>query len=168
MGVFGDLPTFDQLENPENNLATEIISEDGVLLGKYFFENRSRVKYNEISESLINALIAIEDVRFRKHSGIDGRALLRAIVGAMMGKSSSGGASTISQQLAKMLFTENPSSGIDRIMQKFKEWIIAAQLERRYTKDEILTLYLNRFDWVNNAVGIKSASAVYFNKEPID
>ena len=105
MGVFGDLPTFSQLENPENNLATEIISEDGVLLGKYFFENRSRVKYNKIPENLINALIAIEDVRFRKHSGIDGRALLRAIVGAMMGKSSSGGASTISQQLAKMLFT---------------------------------------------------------------
>ena len=168
IGVFGDLPTFDQLENPENNLATEIISEDGVLLGKYFFENRSRVKYNEIPESVINALIATEDIRFRKHSGIDAKALLRAIVGTIIGRSSSGGASTISQQLAKMLFTEQPSSGIDRVMQKVKEWIIATRLEKKYTKDEIVTLYLNRFDWVNNAVGIKSASQIYFNKEPIN
>ena len=168
MGVFGDLPTFDQLENPKNNLATEIISEDGVVLGKYFFENRSRANYNEIPENLVNAFISTEDVRFRNHSGIDVRALLRAIYGALTGKSSSGGASTITQQLSKMLFTEKPSSGIDRVMQKLKEWIISAQLEKRYTKDEILTMYLNRFDWVNNAVGIKSASKVYFNKAPID
>ena len=168
IGVFGDLPTFDQLENPKNNLATEIISEDGIVLGKYFFENRTRARYNEIPENLINALISTEDVRFREHSGIDGRALLRAIFGAISGKSSSGGASTITQQLAKMLFTEQPSSGAERVMQKLKEWIIAAQLEKRYTKDEILTMYLNRFDWVNNAVGIKSASQVYFNKAPID
>jgi penicillin-binding protein 1A len=168
IGVLGDLPTFDQLENPKNNLATEIISEDGIVLGKYFFENRSRVRYNEIPENLINALISTEDVRFREHSGIDGRALLRAIFGAVIGNSSSGGASTISQQLAKMLFTEQPSSGIERVMQKLKEWIIAAQLEKRYTKDEILTMYLNRFDWVNNAVGIKSAAQVYFNKAPIE
>ena len=92
IGVLGDLPTFDQLENPKNNLATEIISEDGIVLGKYFFENRSRVRYNEIPENLINALISTEDVRFREHSGIDGRALLRAIFGAVIGKSSSGGA----------------------------------------------------------------------------
>ena len=168
MGVFGDLPTFDQLENPKNNLATEIISEDGIVLGKYFFENRSRVSYNEIPENLINAFISTEDVRFRNHSGIDGRALLRAIYGVLTGKSSSGGASTITQQLSKMLFTDKPSSGIDRVMQKLKEWIISGQLEKRYTKDEILTMYLNRFDWVNNAVGIKSASKVYFNKSPID
>ena len=168
IGVFGDLPTFDQLENPKNNLATEIISEDGVVLGKYFFENRSRANYNEIPENLVNAFISTEDVRFRNHSGIDGRALLRAIYGALTGKSNSGGASTITQQLSKMLFTEKPSSGIDRVMQKLKEWIISAQLEKRYTKDEILTMYLNRFDWVNNAVGIKSASKVYFNKLPID
>ena len=168
IGVFGDLPTFDQLENPKNSLATEIISEDGVLLGTYFKENRSNAKYKEFPENLIRAFISTEDIRFREHSGIDGRALLRAVVGVIMRKSSSGGASTISQQLAKMLFTEQPSSGVDRVMQKFKEWIIAAQLEKRYTKDEILTMYLNRFDWVNNAVGIKSASAVYFNKEPID
>ncbi|MDP7567959.1 MAG: transglycosylase domain-containing protein, partial [Flavobacteriales bacterium] len=168
MGLFGDLPTFEQLENPKNNLATEVISEDGVVLGKYFFENRSRVRYDELPENLINALIATEDVRFREHSGIDGRALLRAIFGAMTGKSSSGGASTITQQLAKMLFTDQPSSGIDRVMQKLKEWVIAAQLEKRYTKDEILSMYLNRFDWVNNAVGIKSASGVYFNKKPFE
>ena len=168
MGVFGDLPTFDQLENPKNNLATEIISEDGIVLGKYFFENRSSALYNEIPENLINAFISTEDVRFRNHSGIDGRALLRAIYGVLTGKSSSGGASTITQQLSKMLFTDKPSSGIDRVMQKLKEWIISGQLEKRYTKDEILTMYLNRFDWVNNAVGIKSASKVYFNKAPID
>jgi len=168
IGVFGDLPTFEQLENPKNNLATEIISEDGIVLGKYFFENRSRASYNEIPENLINAFISTEDVRFRNHSGIDGRALLRAIYGALTGKSSSGGASTITQQLSKMLFTDKPSSGIDRVMQKLKEWIISGQLEKRYTKDEILTMYLNRFDWVNNAVGIKSASKVYFNKSPID
>jgi penicillin-binding protein 1A len=168
MGVFGDLPTFDQLENPKNNLATEIISEDGIVLGKYFFENRSSALYNEIPENLINAFISTEDVRFRNHSGIDGRALLRAIYGVLTGKSSSGGASTITQQLSKMLFTDKPSSGIDRVMQKLKEWIISGQLEKRYTKDEILTMYLNRFDWVNNAVGIKSASKVYFNKLPID
>ena len=168
IGVFGDLPTFEQLENPKNNLATEIISEDGIVLGKYFLENRSRANYNEIPENLINAFISTEDVRFRTHSGIDGRALLRAIYGALTGKSSSGGASTITQQLSKMLFTEKPSSGIERVMQKLKEWIISAQLEKRYTKDEILTMYLNRFDWVNNAVGIKSASQVYFNKAPID
>ncbi len=168
LGVFGDLPTFDQLENPKNNLSTEIISEDGIVLGKYFFENRSSAKYKDLPENLIKALISTEDIRFREHSGIDARALLRAIVGALMGNSSSGGASTITQQLAKMLFTKQPSSGVERVMQKLKEWIIATQLERRYTKDEILIMYLNRFDWVNNAVGIKSASRVYFNKEPID
>ncbi|MEC7863769.1 MAG: transglycosylase domain-containing protein [Bacteroidota bacterium] len=168
LGVFGALPTFEQLENPKNNLATEIISEDGVVLGKYFFENRSNVKYKELPENLIRAFVSTEDVRFREHSGIDGRALLRAIVGVITNNRSSGGASTITQQLAKMLFTERPSSGVERVMQKLKEWVIAAQLEKRYTKDEILTMYLNRFDWVNNAVGIKSASRVYFNKEPTD
>ena len=168
LGIFGELPSFEQLENPKNNLATEIISEDGIVLGKYFFENRSNTKHKELPENLIRAFISTEDIRFREHSGIDGRALLRAIVGVIMGNSSSGGASTITQQLAKMLFTEQPSSGVARVTQKLKEWIISTQLEKRYTKDEILTMYLNRFDWVNNAVGIKSASRVYFNKEPID
>ena len=168
IGFFGDLPTLDQLENPTNNLATEIISEDGEVLGKYFFENRSRVRFNELPKNLINALIATEDIRFRNHSGIDWRSLLRAVYGTIVGKKSSGGASTITQQLAKMLFTEKPSIGKERVMQKLKEWVIAAQLEKRYAKEEIITMYLNRFDWVNNAVGIKSAAQVYFNKQPIN
>jgi penicillin-binding protein 1A len=164
-GFFGDLPTFDQLENPQNSLATEIISEDGVVLGKYFFENRSRAKYNDLPQSLVEALIATEDIRFEDHSGIDARALLRSVVGAIT-SNDAGGASTITQQLAKMLFTKQPASGLDRVKQKLKEWVISAKLERRYTKDEILLMYLNRYDWVNNAVGIESASRVYFNKSP--
>tara|TARA_B100001758_G_scaffold245694_1_gene259214 strand:- start:16626 stop:18881 length:2256 start_codon:yes stop_codon:yes gene_type:complete len=168
LGVFGELPTFKQLESPKSNLATEIISDDQVVLGKYFFENRSRSRYNELPESLINALISTEDIRFRKHSGVDARSLIRAVVGAIVGNRNSGGASTITQQLAKMLFTQKPSSGLERVMQKLKEWVIAAQLEKRYTKDEILSMYLNRFDWVNNAVGIKSAAQVYFNKMPME
>lgn len=165
---FGPLPSFEQLENPDNNLATEIISVDSVVLGKYFFENRTSAIKDEIPEIFIDALISTEDIRFREHSGIDIRALLRAVVGFFSSNKQSGGASTITQQLAKMLFTKLPASGIDRIKQKLKEWVISAKLERRYTKDEILLMYLNRFDWVNNAVGIKSASRVYFNKKPID
>ena len=165
-GVFGPLPTFEQLENPKNNLATEIISEDGVVLGKYFFENRSNIKFHELPENLISALISTEDIRYMSHSGIDVRSLARAVFGLLKGSGNSGGASTITQQLAKMLFTEKPSSGLDRVMQKFKEWIIAIRLEKQYTKDEILAMYLNRFDWVNNAVGIKSAAQVYFNTIP--
>ena len=164
-GLFGDLPSFEQLENPKSNLATEIISSDGVVLGKYFFENRSNVKYHELSPMLVNALLSTEDIRFTSHSGIDVRALLRAVKGVVTG-SNSGGASTITQQLAKMLFTEKPASGLERVMQKFKEWIIAVRLERQYTKEEILTMYLNKFDFINNAVGIKSASQIYFNTTP--
>tara|TARA_B100002003_G_scaffold249400_1_gene285638 strand:+ start:2968 stop:5226 length:2259 start_codon:yes stop_codon:yes gene_type:complete len=166
IGFFGHLPTFEQLENPKNNLATEIISEDGIVLGKYFFENRSNIKFHELPEPLIKALIATEDIRYYNHSGIDVRSLVRAVVGLIFGSGNSGGASTITQQLAKMLFTEKPSTGLERVMQKFKEWIIAIRLEKQYTKDEILTMYLNRFDWVNNAVGIKSAAQVYFNTIP--
>ena len=165
VGLFGDLPSFKQLENPKSNLATEIISSDGVVLGKYFFENRSSVKYHELSPMLVNALLSAEDIRFRSHSGIDVRALLRAVKGVLIG-SKSGGASTITQQLAKMLFTEKPASGLERVMQKFKEWIIAVRLERQYTKEEILTMYFNKFDFINNAVGIKSASQIYFNTTP--
>ncbi len=164
-GFFGDLPSFEELENPKSNLATEIISSDGVVLGKYFFENRSNVKFEDISPNMVNALIATEDIRFYKHSGIDVRALVRAIKGLVTSQSS-GGASTITQQLAKMLFTKKPASGFERIMQKFKEWIIAVKLERQYTKEEILTMYLNKFDFINNAVGIKSAAQIYFNTNP--
>ena len=164
-GIFGALPSFEQLENPKSNLASEIISSDGVVLGKYFFENRSNVKYFDVSPMLINALLSTEDIRFRSHSGIDVRALIRAVKGIITG-SKSGGASTITQQLAKMLFTKKPASGIQRVMQKFKEWIIAVRLERQYTKEEILIMYLNKFDFINNAVGIKSASQIYFNTTP--
>ena len=163
---FGQLPTFDQLENPQNNLATEIISADSIVIGKYFFENRTSAVRDDIPQQFINALLSTEDIRYRDHSGIDVRALFRAIYGVFSGKGQSGGASTITQQLAKMLFTKQPASGLDRIKQKLKEWVISAKLERRYTKDEILLMYLNRYDWVNNAVGIESASRVYFNKSP--
>ncbi|MFL2575510.1 MAG: transglycosylase domain-containing protein [Flavobacteriales bacterium] len=163
---FGPLPTFDQLENPQNNLATEIISADSVVIGKYFFENRTSAVRDDIPQQFINALLSTEDIRFRDHSGIDVRALFRAVYGVFSGKGQSGGASTITQQLAKMLFTKQPASGLDRVKQKLKEWVISAKLERRYTKDEILLMYLNRYDWVNNAVGIESASRVYFNKSP--
>tara|TARA_B100000242_G_scaffold143820_1_gene102438 strand:- start:2065 stop:4281 length:2217 start_codon:yes stop_codon:yes gene_type:complete len=165
-GFFGKLPTFDELENPKTNLATQLISSDGNNLGAYFYENRSNVNYKELPKDLIDALIATEDIRFRNHSGIDIRSLLRAVYGQIIGSKSSGGASTITQQLSKMLFTKKPSSGIERVVQKLKEWVISARLERHYTKNEIITMYLNRFDWVNNAVGIKSASRVYFNKKP--
>jgi len=163
---FGPLPTFDQLENPQNNLATEIISADSIVIGKYFFENRTSAVRDDIPQQFINALLSTEDIRYRDHSGIDVRALFRAVYGVFSGKGQSGGASTITQQLAKMLFTKQPASGLDRIKQKLKEWVISAKLERRYTKDEILLMYLNRYDWVNNAVGIESASRVYFNKSP--
>ena len=163
---FGPLPTFDQLENPQNNLATEIITADSIVIGKYFFENRTSAVREDIPEQFINALLSTEDIRYRDHSGIDVRALFRAVYGVFSGKGQSGGASTITQQLAKMLFTKQPASGLDRVKQKLKEWVISAKLERRYTKDEILLMYLNRYDWVNNAVGIESASRVYFNKSP--
>ena len=163
---FGPLPTFDQLENPKSNLATEIISVDSVVIGKYFFENRTSALREDIPQDFINALLSTEDVRYREHSGIDVRALFRAVYGVLSGRSQLGGASTITQQVAKMLFTKQPASGLDRVKQKLKEWVITAKLERRYTKDEILLIYLNRYDWVNNAVGIESASRVYFNKLP--
>jgi penicillin-binding protein 1A len=132
MGVFGDLPTFEAIENPESSIATEIISEDGVVIGRIWQnENRTPVKYSELSPHLINALIATEDERFYEHSGIDFRSTARAVV--FMGKK--GGASTLTQQLAKLLFTRDPSQNkIERVIQKLKEWIIAIQLERNYTK----------------------------------
>ncbi|GAB4252895.1 MAG: transglycosylase domain-containing protein [Vicingaceae bacterium] len=159
---FEELPSFEELENPKSNLATEIYSSDGKLLGKYFKENRVNVRYKDLSPYLVNGLVATEDERFYKHSGIDVRGLTRAVVN--LGRS--GGASTITQQLAKMLFHERATSTIGRIKQKLQEWILAVELEKRYTKEEIITMYLNRFDFINNAVGIKSATNVYFNKEP--
>jgi penicillin-binding protein 1A len=158
----GSLPKFEELENPKSNLATVIYSADGKELGKYFSENRTNVKYADLSPYLPQALVATEDERFRNHSGVDAKGLIRAV--AFLGKK--GGASTITQQLSKMLFHKRPTNKILRILQKLKEWVIAARLERQYTKDEIIMMYFNKLDFVNNAVGIKSAANVYFDKHP--
>ena len=165
-GAWGPLPDFKTLENPETNLATEIISFDNKILGSYFYENRTHVDYSELSPVLINALIATEDERFFNHSGIDFIALIRVLKGVVTGNRNLGGGSTITQQLAKMFFSKRPKSKTDRVKQKFKEWIIAVRIERQYSKKEILTMYLNRFDFLNLAVGIKSASKIYFNTTP--
>jgi penicillin-binding protein 1A len=162
-GIFGELPTFEELENPEKNLATEVISSDGVTLGKYAFKNRTPVGFSDLPENLVNALIATEDERFYEHSGIDFRGLARAIV--KLGKG--GGASTITQQLAKNLFNKGGSSStLKRLTQKVKEWIVATKLERQYTKNEIVAMYLNTQGFLFNAIGIRSASRIYFGKEP--
>ncbi len=161
---FDPLPSLEELENPKSNLASEVISSDGKVLGKYFLQNRTNVKYQDLSPFLVDALLATEDERYRSHSGIDFRGLMRAI--AKMG--SAGGASTITQQLAKMMFNEPANSFGERIKQKLQEQIIAVELEKRYTKDEIIVMYYNKFDFIYNAVGIKSAANVYFNKAPID
>lgn len=155
-----ELPSFEELENPDTYLATEIISSDGKLLGKYFRENRTHAKFEELPAHLSEALIATEDERFYKHSGIDLKGTLRAIL--FLG--SKGGASTITQQLAKQLYHEPAPDIIRRIKQKVMEWVIAAELEKQYTKEEILVMYFNIFDFVNNAVGIQSAAEVYFSK----
>ncbi len=164
IGGLGILPTFEELENPENNLATEVISVDGVTIGKYAKENRTPIKYKELAQNLVNALVATEDERFYEHSGIDFRGTARAIL-----KPGSGGASTITQQLAKMLFTGKPSRNIFvRIGQKMKEWVVATKLEKQYAKEEIIAMYLNKYDFLNQAVGIRSAARIYFGKEPKD
>ena len=163
-GLFGPLPTFEELENPESNLATEILSSDGKTLGKFYNENRTPVKYDDLPQNLIDAVTSTEDRRFYDHSGIDVRGTLRAV--AYLG--SDGGASTITQQLAKLLFSDMPSNKIERVLQKFREWVIAARLERQYTKQEIITMYLNKMDFLYNAIGIRSASRIYFDKEPRD
>ena len=164
IGGFGALPTFEELENPQTNLATEVISSDGVTIGKYATENRTPVNFKELPDNLINALVATEDERYFNHSGIDFRATARAVF-----KPGSGGASTITQQLAKMLFTGEASRNIFvRIGQKMKEWVVATKLEKQYTKQEIIAMYLNKYDFLNQAVGIRSAARIYFGKEPRD
>ncbi len=167
-GKMGFMPSFEELENPKNILATEIYFEDGKILDKYFVsENRTYVGYESLPPHLIHALIATEDVRFYNHSGVDLRGLFRVVKGIMTGDSSSGGGSTISQQLAKMLFPRTGVDGkMDLVLRKFKEWIIAVKLERSYTKEEIILMYLNKYDYLNNAVGIKSAANVYFSIQP--
>jgi penicillin-binding protein 1A len=164
-GALGPMPTFEELENPETNLATEVISADGQTLGKYFKENRTPINYEDLPDHLISALVATEDERFYSHSGIDARGTLRAAI--YLGKR--GGASTITQQLSKLLFTDpNKSGTFNRIIQKVKEWVIAVRLEEQYAKNEIITMYLNKFDFLYQAVGIRSASRIYFSKEPKD
>lgn len=163
---FSDLPSLEELENPKSNLASEIISIDRKVIGKYYIENRTNVSFQEISPVVVNALIATEDARFYSHSGVDIRALGRSLFGVLTADEGAGGGSTITQQLAKMLFPRAKLSKPQLMLRKLKEWIIAIRLEKNYTKDEILAMYLNKFDFINNAVGIKSASRIYFNQDP--
>jgi penicillin-binding protein 1A len=161
-GALGALPTFDEIENPKSNLASEVISSDGVVLGKFYAENRTHAEFHELSPHLVNALVATEDERFYEHSGIDFRRLFTAAL--FLGQR--GGASTITQQLAKNMFHNRSSSFHKRLIQKFKEWVIAIKLERQYTKEEIIAMYYNQFDFIYQAIGINSAAAIYFNTTP--
>ena len=173
-GLFGDMPSLADVENPENDLSSELISADGISLGRYFRFNRSQVNFNELSKDLVNTLVLSEDHRFYEHSGLDLPAYLRVAWG-LITLSPAGGGSTITQQLAKNLYTRNPDQSLDgaiarlgryprRIVQKTKEWIIAVDLERNFTKEEIISMYLNTTEFNNNAYGIKVASETYFNK----
>ncbi len=162
-GLFGKMPSVAQLQNPEADLASEVYSSDGVLMGKYYSENRSEVKYNEISPNVINALLATEDERFYDHSGIDGQAVGRVVL--TLG--SQGGGSTLTQQVAKLMLGQGRGNKLKRGFDKIKEWIVAVKLERNFTKEEIIALYLNRAPW-GNLWGIRNASLTYFQKEPKD
>jgi penicillin-binding protein 1A len=163
---FSDLPSVRQLENPKSEEATQVFAANGEVIGRFYTQNRIPVNYSQLSPNLVKALVSTEDERFYEHSGIDFTALGRAIIKTgIMGQQSSGGASTITQQLAKLLFTGVASRSIsERLIQKLKEWIIAVRLERRYTKEEIISMYLNKFNFINGAYGIKAASEIYFGK----
>lgn len=166
-GWLGFMPTFEELENPKANLATEVYADSGELLGYIGIQNRSNVNYKDISQNMINALIATEDARFREHSGIDARSLFRVLTKTILGgRKSSGGGSTLTQQLAKNLFPREKKSAFGTVYAKLKEWIVAIKLERNYSKDEILSMYLNTVDYGNNAFGIKAASHTFFTKLP--
>lgn len=169
-GWIGKMPSVEELENPIDKFATQIISSDGELLGTYSYTSNNRVwvGYDELSPELVKALVSTEDVRFLKHSGIDMKALFRAIVKRIfLQQKSAGGGSTLTQQLAKLLYTEHvASNSIQRMFQKPIEWVIAVRIERYYTKEEILTMYLNKYDFGNNAIGIYTAANTYFGKEP--
>ena len=170
-GWIGYMPPIEDLQNPINRYATQVYSADGKLIGTWNYnrENRVLVDYTKLSPALVDALVCTEDARFYEHSGIDFYALARAIVKrGVLGQKSAGGGSTITQQLAKQLYTERAHSTLERVLQKPIEWVIAVKLERNYTKDEIITMYLNYFDFLHNAVGIKTASNTYFSKEPKD
>jgi len=165
-GVFGPMPEYEYLENPQTNLATEIISSDGKTLGKFYLDdNRTPIPYDSLPKNLVNALVATEDERFYDHSGIDAYGVMRAV--AYLG--TKGGASTITQQLARQLFVGVRSkSKFETLKQKAMEWVLATRLERQYTKEEIVAMYLNQYDFLNNADGIRSAAKIYFGKEPQD
>ncbi|MFW5886322.1 MAG: transglycosylase domain-containing protein, partial [Bacteroidota bacterium] len=171
-GKMGFMPTFEDLENPNNNIASEIYSEDTVLLGKLFYENRSYVDFHELSPNMVNSLLAIEDIRFYDHSGIDFKALIRVFWGLASGNRKGGG-STLTQQLAKNLFGRDTvtydsklESSYQLAITKFKEWITAVRLERNYTKNEILVMYLNTVPFGSNSFGIKTAARTFFNLTP--
>lgn len=165
-GLFGELPSFRDIEHPKSNQASEIVTDDGRVLGTYFVQNRSNVTYPEISPNVINALIATEDIRFLEHSGIDFKRTFTIILYNLIGKKQGG--STITQQLALNLFSDEgrQKNIVKRMLQKFKEWVIAVKLERNYTKEEIIVMYLNTVDFGNQAYGIKSAARVYYNTTP--
>ena len=168
-GYIGYMPPIEDLENPKDKFASEIYSSDMEVLGRYYQSkaNRVYVTYKELSPDLVDALIATEDIRFREHSGIDAKALFRAVIKrGLLFQKSAGGGSTITQQLAKLLFSPNAENIMERLFQKPIEWVIAVQLERFYTKEEIVNMYLNKFDFLNNAVGIQSAAQIYFNTTP--
>ena len=166
-GLLGKLPNTQQLENPKFFQASEIYSDDGALIGTYYTENRINIEFKDIPKNLVNALIATEDKRYRDHSGIDFKGLGRALLGVFTG--GKGGASTITQQLAKMLFTERRSGNLVKaVKQKLKEWVMATKLENLYTKDEIITMYFNQYNFLNSAVGVYNASRVYFGKNLSD
>lgn len=172
-GAFGFMPTFEDLENPQNNIASEVLSEDGEIMGTYYYQNRSFVEYDQISPYMVNALIATEDIRFFKHSGVDFRGLARVFFKTILMGSNSGGGSTITQQLAKNLFPRDTveynywiSRKSSLAISKFKEWITAVKLERNYTKEEILVMYLNTVPFGSQSYGIKMASKTFFNKTP--
>ena len=170
-GKIGYVPPIEELENPNLKFATQVISDDGKVLGTWSLskENRLYVGYEDLSPNLVHALVATEDVRFSEHSGIDARAFMRALIkrGVFMQKNAGGG-STITQQLAKQFYSPTADNVMERLLQKPIEWVIAVKLERYYTKEEILTMYLNKFDFLNNAVGIKTAAGTYFSKDPKD
>ena len=170
-GWIGYMPPIEDLQNPISRFATQIYSSDGKVIGTWNFnrENRICVPYSNLSPYLVQALVATEDVRFYDHSGIDFIALSRAIVKrGLLGQTSAGGGSTITQQLAKQLYSDAAGSTLERLLQKPIEWVIAVKLERNYTKEEIIALYLNYFDFLHNAVGIKTAATTYFYKDPKD
>lgn len=168
-GRIGYMPDMEQLSNPVDKFASQILTSDGKLMGTYSYGSTNRIftEYDSIAPAMIQALIATEDERFHDHAGIDFRALFRAVVKrGLLGQKSAGGGSTITQQLAKQLYSERASSTMERLFQKPIEWMIALKLERYYTKEEIITMYLNYFDFLHNAVGIKTATRTYFSKEP--